>query len=108
VDHDRLYADLGRLVRRHRQRLGLTQDQLAERVGLARTSITNIERGRQKILLHQLFQLAESMGVSAEAILPMSQPAPSPSVDQKLPDSLTGPERDWVQRVVATGAKGGD
>lgn len=108
MDPDRLYAEFGKLVRRHRQRLGLTQDQLAERVALARTSITNIERGRQKVLLHQLFHLAESMGVSPEAILPMSRPEPSPRVDEKLPRNLSGPEREWVQRVVATGTKGGE
>jgi transcriptional regulator with XRE-family HTH domain len=108
MDPDRLYAEFGQLVRRHRQRLGLTQDQLAERIALARTSITNIERGRQKILLHQLFQLAESMGVSPEAILPTSQPEPSPHVDEKLPRSLNAREREWVQRVVATGTKGGE
>ncbi len=108
MDPDRLYAEFGKLVRRHRQRLGLTQDQLAERVALARTSITNIEQGRQKVLLHQLFQFAESMGVSPEAILPSSHSEPSPRVDEKLPDSLSAREREWVQRVVATGSRGGE
>src|SRR5574337_545304 len=73
MEPDPLYSAFGRLVRKHRERLGLTQDQLSQRVGLSRTSITNIERGRQKVLLHQVFMLAESLEANPEALLPTLQ-----------------------------------
>ena len=76
-----LYKDFGRLVREHRRRLRLTQTQLGERVGLSRTSITNIEQGRQKVLLHQVFLLAESLGATPEILLPRSS-----STDLTMPD----------------------
>jgi transcriptional regulator with XRE-family HTH domain len=53
----------------------LTQDEVAERVGLKRTSITNIERGRQHIALHQLFLLASAVGTAPESLLPDTQSA---------------------------------
>ena len=40
----------------------LTQQELADRVGLERTSITNIESGRQNITESTLRKIAEAMG----------------------------------------------
>lgn len=77
-------------------------------MGLSRTSITNIEQGRQKVLLHHVFLLAESLQVYPEALLPEWQTADVvPRLEQKLPKNLTGPEREWVRRIVVSGAKGG-
>lgn len=103
-----VYVEFGRLVHGHRQRAGLTQSALGERVGLSRTSITNIEKGRQKVLLHQVFLLAESMGVAPEALLPSLRAAhPQPEIEKKLPTDLTGSQRAWVRRVMTSSEKEG-
>jgi len=65
-----IYVQFGRRVRLARKKLGITQAELAKRIGLSRTSITNIERGRQKVLLHQIFELAGALGSSIDALLP--------------------------------------
>ena len=67
---DGLYKEFGRLLKSARKDAGLTQNEVAGRVGLSRTSITNIERGTQHIPLHQLFLLASAVGVSPDALLP--------------------------------------
>lgn len=67
---DTLYRAFGRSLRAARGDAGLTQRQVAERVGLTRTSITNIERGNQHIALHQLFLLAGAVGVEPTTLLP--------------------------------------
>lgn len=67
---DRLYEEFGQLLRKRRLAAHLTQSEVAERVGLTRTSITNIERGRQHILLHQLFLLASAVGARPDELLP--------------------------------------
>lgn len=72
---DRLYKQFGQLLRTARLDADLTQDEVAERVGLKRTSITNIERGRQHIALHQLFLLASAVGKGPEDLLPDTQAA---------------------------------
>ncbi len=107
MEPDALYADFGRLVRAHRQRLKLRQDQLAELIGLSRTSVTNIEHGRQKVLLHQIFQLAEALKVSPEVLLPASgTPRVSPEIEQKLDKHVPATARDWARRIVGPGTKG--
>lgn len=70
IDQDRLYAFIGEQLKSHRETRGLTQLQLAERVNLERTSITNIERGKQKLPLHVLFGVCHSMGIAVSDVLP--------------------------------------
>jgi transcriptional regulator with XRE-family HTH domain len=65
-----LYKAFGRALRGAREDAELTQSDVAQRVGLSRTSITNIERGNQHIALHQLFLLASAVGVEPAALLP--------------------------------------
>lgn len=108
-NHDLLYAQFGKLIQGYRLRRNITQLQLGERVGLTRTSITNIEKGRQKVLLHQVFQFADALQVNPEILLPRPLTRESESqIEDKIPKNLKGPERDWIHRIVAAGAQGED
>ncbi len=109
MDSDAVYRPFGDLVRKHRKRLHLTQDSLGEKVGLTRTSITNIEGGRQKVLLHQVIALAEALEVSAEALLPRHTYAgPVSRLKRRLPKHLSEPERNWIHGIVGSPSKEGD
>ncbi len=55
-----VYAKVGAAIRAKRGDIGMTQSALADRTGLGRTSITNIESGTQSILLHQLLGIARA------------------------------------------------
>jgi len=65
-----LYQEFGMSVANQRRRQHLSQAQLAAKVGLSRTSITNIERGRQPIQLHQLYLFASILQVDVTKLLP--------------------------------------
>ena len=65
-----IYAEFGKLLRLARNRAELTQEALAKRVDLSRTSITNIERGNQPVALHTFVSLARAVGVPAGDLLP--------------------------------------
>lgn len=47
----------------------LTQAELALRIGLSRTSVVNIEAGRQGVLLHAGMDIARALNISLEALL---------------------------------------
>jgi transcriptional regulator with XRE-family HTH domain len=66
---DLLNEELGRLIRNNRDRK-MTQAELGKRIGLSRTAVTNIECGRQRLLVEQLIEIAEALDVSAAELLP--------------------------------------
>lgn len=96
---ERLYSEFGQRLRKVRADAGLTQKQVADRVGLKRTSITNIERGRQHIALHQLFLLASAVGCQPQDLLPDGAAALEDLVG---PDVLKALPANEEERVFAT------
>jgi len=70
---DSLYIELGQRVSLARKKINLTQEQLGDAVGLTRTSITNLEKGRQKALLHTVYGLAEALQIPVTDLLPPQQ-----------------------------------
>ena len=82
---DRLYRLFGSRVRALREEKNVTQDELAKRVDLSRTSITNIERGRQRVLLHQMVGIAQALDADPTELIPKpeSKPALRDDVDWK-------------------------
>lgn len=80
-----IYRDFGRRLRKARSDATLTQEALGKRVGLSRTSITNIEQGNQHVGLHLLYQLARAVGVPPVELLPDESAADDgQSLDQVL------------------------
>ena len=94
-----IYTRFGRELRRVRKQRKMTQDDLAQRVNLGRTSIVNIESGRQRVHLHTLVDLAEALEVSPTELLP-DEPESVPEIADQV-GTLPAPERDWVMRVVS-------
>jgi transcriptional regulator with XRE-family HTH domain len=72
VDEKKLYGELGKRIqqRRRSQSPLMSQEQLATILGLKRTSVTNLERGTQKITLGTIYRLCETFGVSVADLLP--------------------------------------
>jgi transcriptional regulator with XRE-family HTH domain len=73
---EQIYIEFGRLLKRRRKEANLTQDAIATKIGLVRTSVTNIEQGRQHVSLHMVFQLADAIGVRPQDLLPDRAPRP--------------------------------
>jgi transcriptional regulator with XRE-family HTH domain len=82
-----LYAKLADRVRTRREDLKLTQADLANRAGVSRSSIANIETGRQAILLHQFIGLARALELPWEELMPTVDD-PTASKSQALPKGV--------------------
>jgi DNA-binding XRE family transcriptional regulator len=72
-----LYTAVGIRIRKARQSLSMRQEDLRRAAGLTRTSITNIENGHQKVLLHTLLAIARTLGVTCAALMPEMYGGPS-------------------------------
>lgn len=106
-ERDRLYRRLGGRVRQFREeRPALTQTELSEKVGLSRTSIANIERGRQHPPLHVIWGIAEALEVDLGELLPPKHEvvgSPStgdPKTERKVRERLDDEDEDTIRRVI--------
>jgi transcriptional regulator with XRE-family HTH domain len=63
------FAPLGEVIRQRREELHLSQSELAERAGLHRTYISDIERGARNFSLGTLAQLAAALNTEAWCML---------------------------------------
>jgi putative transcriptional regulator len=61
-------------VRELREKNGLTQEQLASRVGVSRQTIISIETGRYNPSLVLAYKLAKNFGRSIEEVFIFSEP----------------------------------
>jgi transcriptional regulator with XRE-family HTH domain len=98
------YAELGHRIREAREKAHLTQDALAKSVSLTRTSITNIEKGRQQLLVHTLVEISKALKVSPESLLPQAKSIKGEVLDQleELLDGHSPQEKEWIKSTIST------
>lgn len=83
IDEIDLYNNIGQRVRNQRKIVKMTQDQLAAKIGVTRTSITNIEAGTQKLSIYLLYSIAIALELEITAILPLIS-----EVEGELPETV--------------------
>lgn len=64
------------IIRELRKEKGLTQQQLADRVGISNVSLSNYERGTQMPDLNTLARIAVELDVSTDILLGISEEVP--------------------------------
>lgn len=76
-----IYKAFGRAVATRRRKLELTQAELAARVRMSRASVANIESGRQSVLLHHVYGLAEALDIAKVSDLLPAKPSNRENAD---------------------------
>lgn len=102
---DSFYKKIGENIRAKRKERGLSQEGLAKAIGLKRPSMSNIEKGRQNILLHTFCDIIETLDIKAHALLP----------ERGMPHSANMPDltsyskevREFVEAAIKPGKKEG-
>ena len=99
-----LYRRLGRAVADRRRELGFTQSTIAEKLGLSRASLANLENGRQRIMVHQLFALVNALKLkSVLDLVPEAWAPPEPLPDIEVSGSTLSPQqKSAVETLLAT------
>jgi transcriptional regulator with XRE-family HTH domain len=65
----------GFAVRVRREGLGLTQEDLAERAGIHRTYLSDVERGTRNVCLVNIERLAAALGLPASELFRLAERA---------------------------------
>ena len=98
-----LYRRIGQVVAKRRRELGLTQSDVAEKLGLSRASLANLESGRQRIMVHQLFALVNALQLqSILDLVPQTWVPPGPLPEIRISNSTLSPkQQSTVESVLA-------
>ena len=66
--HKALSAEIGQRLRAYRQQIGLTQEELAERAGVHKTYIGQVERGEKNLTISSLEKISRSLEISISVL----------------------------------------
>ena len=101
MSHAAIYQPFGRMVATRRKALELTQVQLAGKSGLSRASIASIESGRQNVLLHHVYALADALQLDKVADLLPVQPKLEGGTMEISDETVTARGKARIESVVA-------
>ena len=107
-----IYKEVGRTIRRYREGVRRTQEQVAAAIGMSRASLANIEVGRQRVQLHHLYAIATALDLDSPTVLLPLPSASTPHDDElsELPlpkEGLTDKQRLEVLRLLSDVLGGG-
>lgn len=94
---DTFYKEIGKRIFKAREAKGFTQQQLADKISLKRTSVTNIEKGKQKILIHTLAIIASKLDVDIESLIPKIELIQNEELTEKYPQKSIS----WVESALS-------
>ncbi|MFC1570411.1 type II toxin-antitoxin system antitoxin SocA domain-containing protein [Candidatus Omnitrophota bacterium] len=66
---DKFYKNLGAKIKKMREKLGLSQEALGERVGVGRVAISQIETGDRKISAEEIAKVAKIFNIPTDVLL---------------------------------------
>lgn len=92
----------GQAVRRARERLGLTQEELAARANVSRSTLQKVERGDSTISRNRVRRIAEALGLDLLRLLPEAGDEQElAAIRARLQGTgLSGPELDAAARAI--------
>ncbi|AZN40402.1 helix-turn-helix transcriptional regulator [Paenibacillus albus] len=102
-----MYTILGQRIKLLREKTNWTQDTLGERVGLTRSSIANIESGKQKAPLPTIYQIADLLQVEIFDLLPSLSDLKNENKDDLHilldSDKYSSEQISWISEIIKKG-----
>jgi len=83
--------EIGRKIKKLREERGISQQRLAELMGVSRPTISQIENGERKICIDELMKLSEIFGISVEILLGLEK-QPEVILKEKKKEKKTKPQ----------------
>ncbi len=90
------YFEIGQRIRKYRKSNNLSQEELAEKVGISVTHMSHIETGNTKLSLPVLVEIAKELGIYTDEII---YSAPIDNKSKKLNDISLSLEQCTTQQL---------
>lgn len=100
------YYKIGQRIRKFRKACNLSQEQLAEKVGISTTHLSHIETGNTKLSLSVFVDIAEILSVQTDALL-YDTPNSTVTIKQETIDILNSctPKDSLILRDIIKAVK---
>jgi transcriptional regulator with XRE-family HTH domain len=99
-----IYLEIGDRIRRLRDRKGLSQKGLTDDAQLNRTSICNIEHGKQRLPIDRLCMIAVALGAELNEIMPsvkaVKDMTQNYDFDDLTNETLNGEEKSLIKELI--------
>ncbi len=95
----KLMEDIGLRISKKRKEIGLTQEQLAEKMDVSIQMISNLEHGNKAIRIDNLINLCQILDVSTDYILTGKEAPPIITNDDLA--SLSERDRKMLKLIIA-------
>lgn len=100
MEREPIYRLLGKAIRAKRRANDWHQEKLAGMLGISRATLASIETGRQRLLVHQLYDIARVFGVSPSELLPRDPTSAVVTTSLPFPGGLTPEQERQVASVL--------
>lgn len=100
METELLMKSLGEVARVARERLGLTQAQVARQLGIAPNVYGRIERGHMMPAVPTLRRMALVLGLSTDVLLALGREDVAPSLEAPTPENNLSPELRQTVRML--------
>lgn len=95
-----LTVEIGKRVRRRREELGFTREQLAEQCDLSARFFAEIESGRKNMTTKSLFKVARVLNLSADYILFGEEAGADKTKLEEMLAELSKEDRDIAEDIL--------
>lgn len=109
INEDLIYGYVGKKIKEFREQADffqekITQEKLANEIGVSRVSVANYENGKQAIYLSDLYKIADFLKVEVCAFLPPLEVIKLSSPEDKLNEAtdLTHSEKEAIKSLIGS------
>ena len=98
-----IYVNLGKKIREERMKLGLTQEELGEKIDSTGAYIGQIERGERNASVAKIILIAEKLNVSVDYLTGKGFANPYKDIDSKIADELsnaTNKQKELITEII--------
>ena len=83
------YVEIGEKIRKYRKEKGISQEELAERVGISVTHMSHIETANTKLSLPVFVSVTEALGIKADDLLRAKRAECDANIFEELSELLS-------------------
>lgn len=92
--------EIGKRIQGRRKQMGLTQEQLADKMDVSIQMVSNLERGNKSIRIENLIKLSEILDISTDYILTGKETTEDMQVLTEQMASLSQKERKMMKLLM--------